>query len=211
MLDQFFDTGRFLARRLILKLQRHPRFLQQVLAVPGELTPAEAQLLYGLAQQVRDGSIVEIGSNNGRSTVALALGSQVGNDAAVFAIEPHEHFVGVLGGEFGPQNRKMFFQTMVRTGCYRTVRLINTSSEVIAPGWAQPVALLWIDGDHRYEAVWRDVRAWLPHLLPDAWIAFHDSIDPSIGPNRVVKELLAGGGYGQIGITDSITLLQRQS
>lgn len=210
ILQPLLAYGRFTAQRMRLRLQGKASFLQQTLAIQGELTANEATLLFDCAKHTTEGVIVEIGSNYGRSTVALACGSQAGANVAVFAVEPHEHFVGVLGGTFGPENRAGFYRSMLHTGSYRTVRLLNTSSEILAPGWQQPIGFLWIDGDHRYDAVWRDVRAWLPHLLPYARIAFHDSVNPDLGPHRVIKELLAAGEFGHVKTIDTITLIERQ-
>jgi hypothetical protein len=73
------------------------------------------------------------------------------------------------------------------------VRLPNTSSEVLAPGWNQPVALLWLDGDHTYEGVRRDFESWQRHLLPDCDVVLDDADDPELGPYRLVRELTEGG------------------
>lgn len=153
----------------------------------------EAELLYHLAREAAGGCIVEVGSYRGRSTVALALGAADGARAPVYAIEPHETFVGALGGEFGPRDRAAFFRTMLRTGCYRNVRLVNLTSEVVASGWHLPIALLWIDGDHTYEGVRRDFDSWSPHLTADATIAFDDTDHEDLGPHRVLSELLDSG------------------
>jgi hypothetical protein len=120
------------------------------------------------------------------STIALAKGACV----PVYAIEPHEHFQGVLGGTFGPADRRAFFENLLRAGVVERVRLVNLSSEVVTPGWQLPVGLLWIDGDHRYAAVRRDFYCWEPHLLGN--VAFHDAIQPKLGPTQLIDELLAG-------------------
>jgi predicted O-methyltransferase YrrM len=154
----------------------------------------EFRLLHRLAMDVRDGCIVEVGAYRGRSSVALGLGSiDGGRDVPVFSIEPHEEFVGVLGGRFGPDDRAAFYRTMLESGCVRVVRLVNLSSETVAPHWTRPVALLWIDGDHREEAVKRDFHGWLPHLADGAVVAFDDATDPKLGPRILVEALLASG------------------
>jgi hypothetical protein len=147
----------------------------------------EAALLTRLASEVDDGCIVEIGSYRGMSTIALARGARV----PVYAIEPHEEFVGVLGGRFGPDDRRAFFENLLTAGVVEQVRLVNLSSEVISPGWQLPVGLLWIDGDHRYEAVRRDFDCWAPHLRGK--VAFHDAIQPTLGPSQLIEELLTEG------------------
>ena len=166
-------------------------FSQTLRAIKGWLSPAEGLLLRRLASEVSEGVIVEVGAYRGRSTYALSMGSREGDDAPVFAIEPHEHFSGPLGGGFGPPDRAAFFRNMLKTGSWSNVRLVNLSSEVVTAGWTRPLGLLWIDGDHSYEGVRRDVDCWLPFLLPDASVVFDDSIDPTIGPSRVIAELIA--------------------
>ena len=46
----------------------------------------------------------------------LARGAEHGYGARVYAVEPHEPFVGPRGGQFGPEDRAAFFRNMVRTG-----------------------------------------------------------------------------------------------
>lgn len=170
-----------------------PDRVRQIEAIDGWLSEAEAVHLFHLAREVREGCIVEVGSYRGRSTAALGFGSQAGHGVPVYAIEPHETFGGVYGGDFGWPDRDSFFRTMVELGLTRTVRLVNLSSEVVAPAWPHPVDLLWIDGDHRYEGVRRDVDCWEPRLLPNATVVFDDALDSGGGPARVVAELIAVG------------------
>lgn len=164
-----------------------------VLRTEGWTSLAEARVLYELAREVVSGCIVEIGSYRGRSTVALGRGSLDGHGVPVFAIEPHAPFTGILGGRFGPADAGAFHQAMVDSGCYHVVRLVSLPSEQAARGWQSPIALLWIDGDHREDAVRRDVESWWPHLLAGARVVFDDAADPALGPSRVVAELLARG------------------
>ena len=58
--------------------------------VPGWLTRSEGKLLFNLAKSCAGrGVIVEIGSWKGKSTIWLAKGSQAGQNAKVYAIDPH--------------------------------------------------------------------------------------------------------------------------
>jgi hypothetical protein len=191
--------------------QKHeawPDELREVASIKGWLSRDAAVLLYDLAREVTDGCIVEVGSYRGRSTVALARGAAAGHSPRVYAVEPHERFVGVLGGAFGPEDRAAFFRNMVRTGAYEHVRLLNISSEILAPGWSEPVALLWLDGDHAYEGVRRDFDAWEQHLLPDCDVVLDDADDPEIGPYRLVQELGAMG-WARVGQVGRVVHLRR--
>jgi hypothetical protein len=164
----------------------------------GMTSLAEARLLYELAREVHSGCIVEVGAYRGRSTVALGRGSLDGHRVPVFSIEPHQTFTGVLGGRFGPADAGAFYRAMLETGCYHVVRLVSLRSEQVVQDWRLPVALLWIDGDHRYEGVRRDFESWRPHLIQEALVVFDDATDPAIGPYRLIAELLATGGYEAI-------------
>ena len=155
--------------------------------IEGMISDQEAALLTRLAGEIDEGCIVEVGSYRGMSTIALAKGAHV----PVYAIEPHEEFQGVLGGMFGPADRRAFFENLLRAGVVEQVRLVNLSSEVVSPGWQLPIGFLWIDGDHRYEVVRRDFYSWEPHL--HGKVAFHDAIQPTLGSAQLVDELLDNG------------------
>ncbi len=111
------------------------RMLWRAIAADGMIHPDECLLLMGLASQVRQGVIVEIGSYRGRSTIALAVGSSRGQAAPVYAIEPHENFTGVLGGRFGPEDKTAFQRNIARSTLSRFVHLISATPEAAAdPG-----------------------------------------------------------------------------
>lgn len=168
-----------------------PDQMTELMSIEGAISEAEILHLHGLAAQIRGGCIIEVGAFRGRATAALAMGSLVGCKVPVYAIDPQEEFVGVYGGKFGPEDRGSFFQTMLRLRLYPIIRLINLSSEWLSRDWPLPVRLLWIDGDHSYDGVKRDLDCWLPKLHDDASIVFDDALDPAIGPYRVIEQLIA--------------------
>lgn len=185
------------------------RELELILSIPGSTDPEEVSLLYDLARQVTRGCIVEVGSAKGRSTVALALGAKSGGRAPVYAIEPHEHSQGVLGGVFTPRNRATFLDSLLRSDTVEIVRLVNLSSEVVAPGWQQEAGLVFIDGDHRFERVLCDFECWAKHLVEGGLMVLHDSTDPSLGPSKVIALALMSGEYEMIGVISRATILRK--
>jgi hypothetical protein len=202
------SVRQLLLRRYALALNLPPH-MRKILSAEGALGRAEANLLFELAAGVQEGCIVEVGSFRGKSTVALALGSQRGSDAPVFAIDPHEPFTGVVGGEFGTNDRIAFYRNMLRTNCAETVRLINLPSQMVAGAWSKPISLLWLDGDHSYDAVSRDFAGFNPFILPGGYVAFHDSLDPKLGPAQVIQEVLTSSGYRKVAQQDLTTVLQK--
>lgn len=218
----FEDTGRHWFLSEIERLQREldgclngvgsatASDVKKMAVVEGHLDEVEAQLLFELAADIAQGCIVEIGSYRGRSTVALALGSQRGNHAPVYAIEPHGDFIGSLNARFGPWDRVEFFRNLLRADCVQTVRLVNLRAEAAVRAWDQPIGLLWIDGDHAYEAVKRDFECWQPFVLSEGLVAFHDSVDETLGPARVVRQALASGRYEKIRHLGLTTVLRKK-
>lgn len=182
--------------------------IQEIMSIEGGISKSEAKLLYTFAKNAKEGCIVEIGSARGRSTAALALGSQQGTNVPVYAIEPHEEFVGVKGGEFGPQDRVEFFKNMVRVGCAETVRLINLRSNEVAKCWNKSIGFLWIDGDHAYESVKHDFEVFGAFVVQGGLIALHDT--NLEGPSQVISEALASGRYHRVRQVGQITVLKRK-
>jgi MMP 1-O-methyltransferase len=200
-MDSFVTRAR---RRLGLRRRQTP--IEKVMCVPGSVTEAEAGELMRLASEVPpDACIVEVGSHRGRSTAALALAA---NGSPVYAIEPHELFEGMYGTAFGPEDRRAFFENMLRVGVVEDVRLVNLSSEVVSKGWTRPIGLLWIDGDHTPEGVRRDFEAWEPFLRSGGVVAFHDATDPEGGPARLIEGLLAGS-FERVAGADRLIALRR--
>jgi hypothetical protein len=193
--------------RYFRKVIGSPAYLRLVALTTGMIDLGEAELLHDLATEVSTGVIVEVGSYRGRSTVALAAGvADAGRKTPIFAIDPHEEFVGVLGGKFGAPDRAAFYRTMLRSRAWRHVRLINLSSEVVTLGWNRPIGLLWLDGDHTYEGVRRDFGCWRPYLIPDAAVAFDDSMNRKLGPAQLIDELTADGVLSGGRIVGKITV-----
>lgn len=191
-------------RRLGIRRSQTP--IQAVMCVQGSVNEAEANELMRLASEVApDACIVEVGSHRGRSTAALALGA---NGAPVYAIEPHEEFQGMYGKEFGPEDRRAFFENMLRLGVVEKVRLVNLSSEVASKGWTRAIGLLWIDGDHSPEGVRRDFESWQPFLRPGGVVAFHDALDPDGGPAQLIETLL-GDSFEHVATAERLVALRR--
>jgi predicted O-methyltransferase YrrM len=159
--------------------------------VEGWLGPREGRLLYRLATEADPaGSIVEIGSWHGRSTIWLAAGAKAGRGAHVVAIDPH---AGTHLREEGETTDHVLRANLERAGVEDQATIVVATSKKAAAEWSGPISLLWIDGDHEYESVRRDYLMWEPHLRPDAVVALHDTfVWP--GPERVVRELLIGTG-----------------
>lgn len=186
-------------------------FDRYIAPIDGWLSREEALLCYELAKSVTDGCIVEIGSYRGRSTAALAFGSLAGAGRPVYAIEPHEPFVGPLGGQYEPVDRGHFMQKLVELGLFHLVRLVNLDSQFLGRRWPQPVRLLWLDADHRYESVARDIGHWRTLLADDAALVLREATSGDSGPARAAAELVAGGEFEAVASVGKLQHLRQCS
>ncbi len=175
--------------------------------VEGWLPLNEARFLCELASAAA-ADIVEIGCYRGRSTITLCLGS-AGNGRVVHSVDPHGAFVDVYGGNYGPVDRESYYRNMLASGMVQRAKLINLTSEQAGLAWKNPIGLLYIDGDHSYGAVRREVEIWTPHVISGGLLVFHDATDPNIGPFQVIGELRDSGQYDSVGLVGKMHALLR--
>ncbi len=186
------------------------KYLDVVMSVEGEISRAEARKLIELGKNIAPNTVmVEIGTYRGRSSIALAFGSLLGSHNRVYAIDPHVEFQGVFGGEFGPQDKAKLYRNLVKAGVGDIVAVVSLPSVAVARSWSERnVALLWIDGDHRYEGVRADFESWCPFLGEGGIIAFHDR--SAGGVERLIRELTEEGRIFLVGDVGSLSWFERR-
>lgn len=165
--------------------------------VEGWLTEGQVRRLFEAAAAVpAGGTIVEIGSFRGRSTIVLALGATGPVD--LVAIDPH------AGNDRGPQelrgfeaeaedDHRVFLANLEGAGVAGAVRPVRRFSGEAHGDVHGPVDLLWIDGAHRFGPARADIRDWGRRVRPGGAMLVHDSWS-SIG---VTLALLAAVTFGR--------------
>jgi MMP 1-O-methyltransferase len=185
--------------------------LKQTIAdVEGYLTEQEGSLLYELARKcTAPGVIVEIGSWKGRSTICLALGSKAGQGKTVYAIDPHTG-TRETREAFGPISTfHEFADNMRRAGVEDVVVPLVHASADVARTFDEPVALVFIDGDHEYESVKQDFDDWYPKLVEGGTVALHDTVTWS-GPRRIARDcVLRSKSFRHVGFVQELLHAQK--
>jgi predicted O-methyltransferase YrrM len=155
------------------------RFLVGVEEGETQTTAAERAAIARHASGARRAA--EIGVYEGVTT-SLIAGAMAG-DGILYAVDPF--FAGRLGIRYG----KIITEVALRrSGVRRKVRLVQRLSANAAPLVAEPLDFVFIDADHRYEAMARDWLDWSAKLSIGGSIALHDTQAPAHDP--------AVGGYG---------------
>jgi predicted O-methyltransferase YrrM len=184
----------------------------QIQAIEGLISEAEAECLFKLARNC-NGTIVEIGSWKGKSTVCLALGSKAGGKGKVFAIDPHQGLCNEITGQYTPDNTEPIFRENIKQAQVDDIVIpLVMKSEEAARGWTEPIFLLWIDGAHDYENVKLDFTLWEPHLISGGIISFHDAFYSFGCPWRtlhgikkiVINNILKSNKFSKVKFCDSM-------
>ena len=183
------------------------RARQRAASVEGWLSDAQGRALFRAAAATTGrGAIVEIGSWKGRSTTWLASGARLAG-RRVYAIDPHRRSREYPGAETLDE----FLGNLARNGLSGVVEPLVMTSEEAAARVVGPVELLFIDGDHSYEAARHDAELWLPRLIDGGTVMFHDVATAAYsGPRRVVREMVCRSRrFHRIGRVGSMVVAQR--
>lgn len=170
--------------------------LELIEGVEGWLSPDQAAELHRAAAQLVAGdTVVEIGSFRGRSAIVLARAAPEGVE--VVAIDPH------AGNDRGPQeidgfeqaaadDHSAFLANLAAAGVAHRVRHVRAMSDAAHGEVQGDVALLYVDGAHRYGPARRDLRDWGGRVGAGGTMLVHDSFS-SVGVTLAIgRELLLG-------------------
>jgi predicted O-methyltransferase YrrM len=165
------------------------------------LKEIEGDVLYRLARDGEGtGAIVEIGSWMGRSTAWLAAGSMARGREHVHAVDTFDGGPALKAEDYPILKEQgttyhVFTENLERAGVFDHVEPVIADSRAAAAGWDKgAIRLIFIDGDHSYEAVKADLEAWLPHVASGGYIVFDDVHDHYPGVQRLTAEATAEGG-----------------
>ena len=148
------------------------------------LTKKERLLLYKLALSLPKRAIcVEIGSYLGASALFLASGMKE-REGNVYCIDTWKN-EGMSEGE-----RDTFDEFLKNTRPLKDfITPLRGYSIDVARTFDKGIDLIFIDGDHSYEAVKSDIKAWLSKVKNGGIVVFHD-IGWAEGVKRAVKEFI---------------------
>jgi len=142
------------------------------------ITPAQAAALLLLARSApAQGEIVELGSDRGKSTVALAWGAQ--RSAQPCTVHAADPFV-----DTNPEHRRQRMALLQRH--LEDYGAANVSFHPLASGefraeYDRPLRLVFVDAAHDYLNSRFDFLAWKELIVPGGVLAAHDVDNPQWG------------------------------
>lgn len=161
--------------------------------IEGWMSPVELDWLYKTAKTMD--SVAEIGSWKGKSTHALLSGCK----GTVTAID---HFKGSKGEEKAhaeAKDRDIFADFLANVGSFKNLKVFKRKSLAAVNKFAdKSVDMVFIDGEHTYEAVRDDIRAWTPKARK--LVCGHDYNLPEV--KQAVQE-----AFGEVDTAGSIWIV----
>lgn len=152
--------------------------------------PQELETLYQLARSCPEGSAaLEIGSHLGASTCYLGAGIKE-RGGTLFCVDTWNNETMPEG----EQNTYAQFRKNTSGLGATVVPIRKRSVEITVSDLRTPLDLVFIDGDHSYEAVKADFEITQPLLADTAVVAFHDTAAFE-GVCRLLGEVLASGRF----------------
>lgn len=125
------------------------------LAIEGWCTPEEGDALCEAATNLdSNGWAVDIGTYQGKSAIAMAMG---GIFVTTIDSRPVEHMTDTM------------------RACNVELSFYTADSRQVGTRWEAAIDMLYIDGWHDSENVRADYAAWAPHVVPGGLIWFHDA------------------------------------
>lgn len=131
----------------------------------------EAALLYRLARNAQSGPFAELGRFKGGSTIVFATALPAGVE--LWSYDLH---VALRPDLLGEQLDRELGDALARYGLEAKVHLIVDDSRTVDPP-AEPLELLFVDGDHSYEGARADFERWGAFVRAGGHMLFHDAVD----------------------------------
>ena len=178
----------------------------------------ERGFLFQLASDApADAQVVEVGSWMGASTCFLAAGLK-GGAARIYAVDNFQG-LSTCGEDAAWYNRH--FQKLgakstleIFRGNFAALGLSARAEPVVSDSLAAAqklaakrgsIDLIFIDGDHSYEACKADIEAWSPFVKRGGVIAFHDFGSRACGVTQAIFEAIKAGRFAEIvGVANTI-------
>lgn len=211
---------------------------RQFLGTPGDSDEGKLQALCDIARLLPQGDLLEIGCLYGRSAFALgylASRHRIGN---LICVDPWNTAeltdqgtqIESLNVELDQVDFEKIFRIFLSTAAMLdNVGYIRKTSEAARPVYESArnigrlespelgsialsphLSLLHVDGNHRYDQVWKDIETWTSCLVSGGWLLLDDYVWAfGDGPRRVGDELLDSPLYDTAFVSGDTLFLRR--
>lgn len=164
--------------------------------IDGWWSDADAQFIYKIIKDINNGKIIEIGCFKGRSTASW-IKKVIANNNEIFIID---NFYGGINPDAeaskiqrkeGNKIKEIFMANMKKLGINRSDYGLYKSDSIEASALFadSSIDMVFIDGDHEYKSVKKDIETYWQKLKIGGILSGHDFQNKDV---RLAVEELAG-------------------
>jgi len=141
-------------------------------------SPAEMQFVYDIGNSIKNGLIVEIGRWRGGSLAILCLSSPSSKVISLDSMRLYDE-----------RTIKLLDELYIDPSRYQ---LMVGSSQIICSWKEGLIDLLFIDGCHEMNSVYKDLELWVPRMKKNGLLLMHDMSNRKKhnGPRRAFNKYL---------------------
>lgn len=152
--------------------------IELVIKFGGMILPVEAMELYNAVISSPEGSVVEIGSASGGTTIVLIKAAEkVGK--IVYSIDPYpEEFEGNVAYYTPGLMKKLRddFKRNILDGPYDNIVQYNEDISKCIDKIPKEISVAFIDGLHELSNVMNELNLLYPLIVDDGWVYIHDAV-----------------------------------
>jgi hypothetical protein len=161
--------------------------------------------MHAAIARVCKNSIVEIGVFNGNTTHIFLKNN---NHVRVYGIDP------IIPDSMAPELIGDESKIIDLVYQYPNFLFIKNFSYYAVKEHIEKISYIFIDGDHKYDAVCKDFEDWVPFVETGGYISLHDSAlyrggNGWPGPSRLSDELLNDKRIEYIDTVSSLTIFKK--
>ncbi|MES2060068.1 MAG: class I SAM-dependent methyltransferase [Patescibacteria group bacterium] len=202
---------------------------------PLNISRAELRLLLMAPAFLRDDEIIALGKYAGFANSAIVeIGAAFGASSLVFMLNKNSEASLYSIDPFVKDSMASFqaSEELCRRGVSKALadlhaenplskwQIIPDYSYNVSPSWQTQIDVIFIDGDHLYDAVKKDLEDWLPFVKYNGYILIHDSAKKKgtpeetynsgwPGPTKLAEELKQDRRLRYIDTINSLTIWQK--
>lgn len=147
-----------------------PEEYEHNLTIPGWFGPGDIRGLSSLASQIKNGTIIELGSMHGRSAYCLSKSSPT---SKIFCLDFWSGWVCATQDGIERPNSIDTFKSYT-TECANVTPIQVFPETKVTPQWEEPVDMVFIDTLHENPSDWEIIEFWLSKVRKGGIICGHD-------------------------------------
>ncbi len=172
---------------------------------------AKLKKLFLLAAfSAKDGVIVELGTWHAAGTIALALGSKVGNNLPVYTVDTYTYRVGWASEVYTQADKDVAVSMVFKAGVDDIVTFVQMDTDKALSKWKLPIGLwfwdLGIDQGSKELVLYDDFMKWEKHIMPGGYAFLRDTYDRRFGSAYALQNL---SGFSVIENNPGILVLKK--